>query len=258
MISLMKLLLEVSPAQADKDNMAARKVDGSTGYNPNAAAEKQKMGVPANATHAGFGRWIDSSGKTLGFTRGGKFVAASPDADKKAAARSMGVRDPKAVAAAPDAAFAKHNTVTANPERSQQARSAREKSDTANAQKASVQQRAKKTAFNAVDKLQQRWGATSSKSHSSGKYKEMVSGGTVAENPLSNASDDDKEVIGVPLADYMKNTGAQRREIDAVGKYNQKYGDKGPMGNGAPLGTYDGEDGSSWVILRKRKGMFDK
>lgn len=38
------------------------------------AAEKRL--APAGAKHAGFGRWVDSSGKTLGYTRGGKWVAA--------------------------------------------------------------------------------------------------------------------------------------------------------------------------------------
>lgn len=89
MLSLRKILLEVSPKQANKDDAMGAKLGNSVqrGGDADAAAKKQQTGVPADAEHAGFGRWTDKQGKTLGFTRDGKFVPAAADADEKAAKR---------------------------------------------------------------------------------------------------------------------------------------------------------------------------
>jgi len=49
-----------------------RAVDRAT--SPRRASSAEKRLAPAGATHAGFGRWVDRSGNTLGYTRHGKWV----------------------------------------------------------------------------------------------------------------------------------------------------------------------------------------
>lgn len=242
MISLMQLLTEVSPGQAKKDDTTADTETGrgsyitspagapSNGLTPAQIEKRKQMGVPITAVHAAYGRWTDKSGKTLGFTRDGKFVPAADDADAKASQRGHGGVGAQA--------------------RTQQSRTQSASQDQKNASYATPQQKAKKVAAGAVDRLQSKWGAPSVKNFASTKYTDMVTSGKPGGNPLPNAAPDDKNVIGIPLADYEKQTGASRKELSAVGKYNSKYGVTGPQGKGLPLGVHDGKDGSSWVILR--------
>jgi len=244
MISLIQLLTEVSPGQAKKDDTAADTQTGrgsyltsppgapANGLTPAQVEKRKQTGVPIDAVHAGYGRWTDKSGKTLGFTRDGKFVPAATDADAKASQRGHGGAGAQA--------------------RTQQSRTQSASQDQKNASYATPQQKAKKVASAAVDKLQSRWGAQSVKNLASSKYTDMVNSGKPGKNPLQGASAEDGTVIGIPLADYEKQTGASRKELDAVGKYNSKYGATGAQGKGLPLGVHDGKDGSSWVILRSQ------
>jgi hypothetical protein len=60
--------------QIDKDNQAQDTLQRATPRRQPSSAEKRI--APAGAVHAGFGRWTDTSGKTLGYTRDGRWVPA--------------------------------------------------------------------------------------------------------------------------------------------------------------------------------------
>ncbi len=59
-----------------KQDQEQDKLHRATSSRRATAAEKRI--APAGAVHAGFGRWTDASGKTLGYTRDGKWVPAKP------------------------------------------------------------------------------------------------------------------------------------------------------------------------------------
>jgi hypothetical protein len=255
MLSLRKLLFEVSPKQADKDNMDARAASGELGYDPDAEAKKQKMGVPAGAKHAGFGRWIDASGKTLGFTRNGKFIAAAADADKKATARYQGVHDPRVVAKADNDAF-KGNTITGTPDRGQQSRTARakdkERSDQARDPKVKLQI----AATNAAERLSRKIGINDQNFGKSKEQRELqwaIVGNEMklVDNPIPGATD--KKVAFMPLDDYRSKyaNGASEREIEALSKFNAKFPDRSRE-PGAPVGVHRDAEGKSYILLRSK------
>jgi hypothetical protein len=54
-------------------------VTTAPGNRPKTTNDTEKRIAPTGAVHAGFGRWTDTSGKTLGYTRDGKWVPAKPN-----------------------------------------------------------------------------------------------------------------------------------------------------------------------------------
>lgn len=60
--------------ETDTQNQEIDKLHRATSKKQASAAEKRI--APVGAKHAGFGRWTDGSGKTLGYTRDGKWVPA--------------------------------------------------------------------------------------------------------------------------------------------------------------------------------------
>jgi hypothetical protein len=76
-LSAQRELKAYSNTQIDKDNQEMEMLHRMRMRGPTSkksASPEEKQIAPQGAIHAGWGRWTDSSGKTLGFTRDGKWV----------------------------------------------------------------------------------------------------------------------------------------------------------------------------------------
>jgi hypothetical protein len=244
MLSIRDIILrldEVSRAVADREGQLAKDV-GAEKFNPSPAelAKRSQKGIPANAIHTQWGRYVDRQGNPLGRTIKGKYVAYTPDEVKKAQQRGG------------------RSALPGDQSRTQASR-------TANAQQAAQtsggtpKQRMRAAATTAADNLSRKTGynpATRGRSEALMDLEVKINDGKLpkTKNPDPSASADDKEVAFMPLDDYIATNApnARRKEIEALGKFNTRFPDANNR-TGMPLSIQPGSDGREYVTLRVRR-----